>query len=251
MSSSCSTPARLKDRRILITGAASGIGRATAELFAQHGAALVLVDRDKVALESCAVGGGVSRQVADLAQPTEITSAIAAGAQHIGGLDGVVNCAGITAVSSIGSMKLELWERVLRINLTAPYLVCQAALPWLCMHPSATIVNIASGQALLPDVPGASAYCASKGGLVAFSKALAAELAPRIRVNVVCPGLVETAMTTSLLADRKSEEIVSRYALRRAARARELAEAILFLSCAESSFVTGAALAVDGGRTFH
>jgi NAD(P)-dependent dehydrogenase (short-subunit alcohol dehydrogenase family) len=104
---------------------------------------------------------------------------------------------------------------------------------------------IASGQGLLPNTPNTTAYTASKGGVVNLTRALAAELAPSIRVNSVCPGLVDTPMTAGLERD------VSRYALKRMADPMEIAQAILFLTSAESSFVTGAALAVDGGRTFH
>jgi NAD(P)-dependent dehydrogenase (short-subunit alcohol dehydrogenase family) len=111
--------------------------------------------------------------------------------------------------------------------------------------PSATIVNIASGQGLLPNVPNNAAYAASKGGVVNLTRALAAELAPTIRVNSVCPGMVDTPMTSGLERD------VSRYALKRIADPLEIAQAILFLTGTESSFITGAALAVDGGRTFH
>ena len=133
---------------------------------------------------------------------------------------------------------------MLEVNLTGTYIVVRCALPWLARAPFATIVNIASGQSLLPT-PNLTAYAASKGGVVNLTRALAAELAPAIRVNSVCPGLVDTPMTAGLERD------VSRYALERMADPLEIAQAILFLTGTESSFVTGAALAIDGGRTFH
>ncbi|MBV8094007.1 MAG: SDR family oxidoreductase, partial [Acetobacteraceae bacterium] len=118
-------------------------------------------------------------------------------------------------------------------------------LPWLKKAPLAMIVNIASGQGLVPNTPNMTAYAASKGGVVNLTRALAAELAPSIRVNSVCPGMVDTPMTTGLQRE------VDRYAMKRIAEPLEIAQAILFLTSAESSFVTGAALAVDGGGTFH
>jgi len=121
----------------------------------------------------------------------------------------------------------------------------RCCLPWLIKASFATIVNIASGQGLLPNNPGMTAYAASKGGVVNLTRALAAELAPSIRVNSVCPGMVDTPMTAGLERD------LDRYALGRIAEPLEIAQAILFLTSTESSFVTGAALAIDGGRTFH
>jgi len=137
------------------------------------------------------------------------------------------------------------WQRVLDVNLTGTYIVVRGSLPWLLKAPSATIVNIASGQGLLPNVPNNTAYAASKGGVVNLTRALAAELAPSIRANSICPGMVDTPMTAGLQRE------VDRNAMKRIADPLEIAQAILFLTGTESSFVTGAALAVDGGRTFH
>jgi NAD(P)-dependent dehydrogenase (short-subunit alcohol dehydrogenase family) len=137
------------------------------------------------------------------------------------------------------------WQLVLGVNLTGTYIVVRCCLPWLVKAPFATIVNIASGQGLLPNTPNMTAYAASKGGVVNLTRALAAEFAPSIRVNSVCPGLVDTPMTAGLQRE------IDRYALKRIAEPLEIAQAILFLTGTESSFVTGAALAIDGGRTFH
>src|SRR4051794_2922259 len=131
------------------------------------------------------------------------------------------------------------------VNLTGIYIVVRCCLPWLAKATGATIVNIASGQGLLPNTPDMTAYAASKGGVVNLTRALAAELAPAIRVNSICPGMVNTPMTMGGQGD------VTPYALKRVAEPLEIAHAILFLTGGESSFVTGAALAVDGGRTFH
>lgn len=245
---------RLAGRRVLITGAASGIGRATAELFAAEGAAVALLDRDAAALaEVAAATGGTALEV-DLLDEAAILAAIEKAATAMGGIDGLVNCAGIAGSMPLDTLDRETWDRFVAINLTAPYILCRAALPHLRTRKGATIVNIASGQALLPNAPGIAAYAASKAGLVAFTKALGAELSPQVRANIVAPGIVDTPMVRSVLggyANPDDAPFVQQYAMKRVAQPRELAEAILFLTSDASSYVTGTVLAVDGGRTYH
>ena len=236
---------RLQGRRILITGAASGIGQRTAELFAAEGAALSLLDCDRRRLASVVRETGGTAVEADVTQEPSVIRAVEQGAGAMGGIDGVVNAAGIVIHGSVLDVGLADWKLVLDVNLTGTYIVVRCCLPWLAKAPFATIVNIASGQGLLPNNPGMTAYAASKGGVVNLTRALAAELAPSIRVNSVCPGMVDTPMTAGLERD------LDRYALGRIAEPLEIAQAILFLTSTESSFVTGAALAIDGGRTFH
>ena len=239
---------RLAGRRILITGAASGIGRRTAELFAAEGAVLTLLDCNRDGLADVARETRGLSVTADVTQEAAVADAVEQAAAVMGGIDGMVNAAGIVIHGSVLDVGVASWQRVLDVNLTGIYIVVRCCLPWLVKAPSATIVNIASGQGLLPNTPNMTAYAASKGGVVNLTRALAAELAPPIRVNSVCPGMVNTPMTAGLTRDA---EWMSRYAFRRVADPLEIAQAILFLTSAESSFVTGAALAVDGGRTFH
>lgn len=244
----------LAGRRVLLTGAASGIGRATAKLLRDEGAQLGLIDCNAEGLAAVAADTDSKIAVVDLYNEPAIGPAVTQLAEQLDGLDGVVNCAGVGAGVLLEKLDAATWGRVLAINLTAPYAICRAALPWLRAAKQATIVNIASAQALLPNTPGVSAYAASKGGLVTFTKALAAELAPSIRANVICPGVVETPMTEPLLKGHGSPDdapFVKQYALKRVAQPGELAQAILFLTSAASSFITGATLAVDGGRSFH
>lgn len=245
---------RLTGRKMLVTGAASGIGRATAELFIREGAVAALLDVAAGRLAEVAEACGGKPVTIDLADVSSIAQAVDTAAAALGGLDGVVNCAGIAGGAVLDELDIGTWNRFVAVNLTAPYAICHAALPYLRQAKRATIVNIASGQALLPNAAGIAAYAATKGGLVTFTKAIANDLAPRIRANVIAPGLVETPMTERMLAgysDPNDAPAVAQYALKRVAKPEEVAEAILFLSSDASSYVTGTVLAVDGGRTYH
>lgn len=245
---------RLAGRRIIVTGAASGIGKAIAELFRREGAALALIDRDGDGLASAARAIDALPLTLDLAEASGIAPTVDHAAREMGGLDGVVNCAAYSVATSLEHSTLDYWSKAMAVNLTAPYLLCQAALPHLRKAPVATIVNIASGMGILPNSPNNTAYSATKGGLIAFSKSLAAELAPDVRVNVVAPGVTNTPMAAPLFKGYNNPNDapwVQQYALKRIAEPIEIAQAALFLTSAESSYVTGIALAADGGRTFH
>jgi NAD(P)-dependent dehydrogenase (short-subunit alcohol dehydrogenase family) len=240
-----SSARRLERRRIVVTGAAAGIGRAVAHLFAREGAALALFDRDADGLAVTAAETGSAAFPLDITDEESVTSATDGAASALEGIDGLVNCAGIMHRGLMSDVPVEQWRRVLDINLTGTYMVSRACLPLLQQGTGSTIVNLASGQGLLPNSPGYTAYAASKGGIITLTRALAAELAPQVRVNSVCPGMVDTAM-----ADGYRENAVH-YALQRLATPDEIAQVILFLTSGDSSYVTGTALAADGGRTFH
>lgn len=247
----------LAGRRVLITGAARGIGRATLERFVREGAAIVAIDRDGHTLEAtCAEvarsGAKIMSYAADVANEAAVETATEVGMRFLGGLDGVVNCAGIDLIADIERMSAADWNKILSVNLTAPVLVMRACYPHLRANSSGTIVNVSSGAGLSPLMH-RTAYCASKAGLQMASKALAIEAAPfGIRVNCVCPGAVETSLFRESIDSAATYEAVkTRYALKRVAEPHEIAAAILWLTSAESSYVTGTAMAVDGGRTFH
>jgi NAD(P)-dependent dehydrogenase (short-subunit alcohol dehydrogenase family) len=246
---------RLAGRRVLVTGAASGIGLATARLFQREGARVAMLDRDGAALTKAA-GDGAAALVCDVAEEGQVRAAVAQAAAALGGLDGVVNSAGIDLMRPFEQMTAAEWARILAVDLTGPMLVCHAALPALRQAGRGTIVNIASGAALRP-LEHRTAYCAAKAGLVMFGKALAVDLAAdHIRVNAICPGIIDTPLFRSSwtgAADPEAElaRILERYVIRRPGEPEEIAQAALYLTGDESSFVTGAALAVDGGRTFH
>jgi NAD(P)-dependent dehydrogenase (short-subunit alcohol dehydrogenase family) len=241
---------RLQGRRIAITGGASGIGRATAALFAAQGAKVAVLDRTIPE----AAGNGLPAFACDVSSESDVAAAVGQAAEALGGLDGLVNAAGIFHPNTLEETPLPMWQSVMAVNLTGTYLVCRAALPFLRRSGDASIVNIASGVGLLPTGPGSAAYVVSKGGVIALTRVLALEAAPTVRVNAICPGAVETPMTEGTLRDESGavrSSVVRRYALQRPSSPDELANAILFLTSSDASSITGISLAVDGGRTFH
>jgi len=239
------TGMRLQGRRIVVTGAGSGIGKATALLFAREGAALALLDRDPRSVDETAQQTGGRAFQADITDEDSVATAVTGAGAALGGLDGLVNAAGIMHTGPMAEMVTSTWRKVVEVNLLGTYVVSHACLRYFASATGATIVNIASAAGLLPNAPGLTAYAASKGGVVNLTRAMAAELAPQIRVNSVCPGMVDTPMAEGFRNN------VGNYALKRIADPEEIARVILFLTSAESSYVTGAALAADGGRSFH
>jgi NAD(P)-dependent dehydrogenase (short-subunit alcohol dehydrogenase family) len=198
---------------------------------------------------------GLAAAPADVTITSEVDAAVAHAAQALGGIDGVVCCAGIDLERPLADLQDAEWQRTIAVNLTGPMVVSRAALPHLRDN-GGTVVIIASAAGLMP-LRERSAYCAAKAGAIMLAKALALELAAhRIRVNAVCPGAVDTPLFRSSWETKPDPratytEIETRYALRRVAAPREIADAVLWLTSDESSYVTGAAIAVDGGRSFH
>lgn len=236
---------RLAGRKFVVTGGAAGIGNAIAKLFLSEGATVSLFDRSSEIVLPAADAGRCKAFHADVTDAPAVERAVAEAAAFMGGIDGVVNAAGIMAQGSITDMSVAEWRRIIEVNLFGTYTVARTCVPWLQKSPGATIVNIASAQGLLSNAPALTAYATSKGAVVTFTRSLAADQAPGIRVNCVCPGMVDTQMADGY------RQNVGNYALKRLADPLEIAKAVLFLSSEDSSYVTGAALSVDGGRSFH
>ena len=238
---------QLNGRRIVVTGAASGMGRAIASLFVAEGAAVAMLDRNEPGVIAAAndIGGvGLACDVADRALTAK---AIAKAASTLGGLDGVVNAAGVLDIAPFKQLSPESWDRMLAVNLTGPFNVIRAALPMLEAAARATIVNIASTSALMP-MDGTSGYSASKAGLLMFTKCLAMDLGPNIRANTICPGVIKTEMTRYLWENADhSSRAADRVALNRLGEVDDVARAALFFTSRDSAFTTGAWLPVDGG----
>lgn len=242
----------LTGRRILITGAASGIGLASARLFAREGARLALLDMNAGALEPVVEGLSATGHTADIADPAAAGRAVGAAVEALGGLDGLVHCAAIADRHKLAGLPLDQWQRLLAVNLTGTFALCQAAIvPLSRAGEGATIAAVASASGLLPSTAG-GAYGATKAGVAMLLKYLAIELAPVVRVNSVAPGMVDTPMSMAAADPATRQADAARtYALQRPARPEEIAEALLFLTSWRSSYITGACIAVDGGRSFH
>lgn len=242
---------KLRDRRILITGAASGMGQAIAGLFAEEGARLALLDRNADGVEEVAGALKAHGFGCDVSDRAGVSDVVGKAAGVLGGLDGVINAAGILDVTPFAELKPESFDRMLAVNLTGPFNIIQAALPFLRAAQRGTIVNIASVSGLMP-MPGTGGYSASKAGLVMLTKCLAMDLGPNIRANSICPGVIKTEMTRYLWENPEhTERAASRVALQRLGLTEDVARAALFFSTEDSGFTTGAALPVDGGFSWR
>jgi len=237
----------------IVTGAASGMGRATALLFAREGARVAAVDVRREGVEEV-VGeiekdGGEARAFTlDVSDAKAIAETIDAIAKQFGGIDIIVNNAGIAAFAPLDNERYdEIWARVLAINLTAHRRIVRAALPHLRKSAAARIVNIASTEAL-GATPQDSAYAAAKAGVAGLTRAMAVDLGPEgIIVNCICPGPINTGMTKAIPDDHKVIFAKRRTALRRYGEPEEVAHVTLSLCLPAASYITGAVIPVDGG----
>ncbi len=239
----------------IVTGAASGMGRATARLFADEGANVAALDINADALaevtgEIEAAGRPVRGWQLDLADKDAVERVIGAVADTFGGIDILINNAGIGAGGAIDSDNYEAtWQRGFDVLLTAHVRTIRAALPWLRQSDGARIVNIASTEGLGATKYG-SAYSAAKTGVIGLTRSLAVEFgAEGITVNCICPGPIRTGMTDAIPEASKQEYARRRVALKRYAEPEEVAHATLSLVLPAASFITGVALPVDGGLT--
>ena len=237
----------------MVTGAGSGIGRATAQRLAAEGARLAISDMNPQGLaETLATlpGEGHHSQVFDVSLPSACRGAVQAAREHFGRLDVLCNIAGFAKANHLADISDEDWQRMVAVNLSGVFFLCQAAMPHL-LETRGCIVNMASSAALVGQAYNTS-YCATKGGVMMLSKALAVEFAGRgVRVNAICPGAVNTPLAATFkLPDNADMTLVGRLSpLTAQAEPEEIAAAIAYLACDEARFVTGEALSIDGGQT--
>jgi NAD(P)-dependent dehydrogenase (short-subunit alcohol dehydrogenase family) len=247
----------LEGRGALVTGATSGIGHATALRFAEAGARVALVGRDAEGLRRAASGvaerGGEAFEIqADVTVEAHARRAVETAAEHLGGLDVLVNAAGIIANGTVETTPLAEWDAMMNVNLRSVFHLMQLALPHLERRPG-NVVNVSSVTGLRA-FPGVLAYCVSKAGVDQLTRCAALELAPRgVRVNAVNPGVVVTevhkrgGMSEEKYADFL-EHSKTTHPLGRVGQAEEVADLILFLASDRASWITGATYSIDGGR---
>lgn len=246
----------LQDRGVLLTGCVANIGRAAAMLFAAEGARLCLADIDAAgattARDAAALGAEAHFEAADVSNGADMQRLIESAHRRLGRLDVVVSNAGIQRAGGVTEFAEEDWDALMAVNPRSCFLAAKHAVPLMRDAGGGVIVHMAS-LAGLHGGPGLTGYSASKGAIVAFTKALAAEVAPAgIRVNALCPGWVDTAFNQPAIdhiggPDSLSRAIQASVPLGRQAQPREIAAALLFLASDASSYMTGQALAVDGG----
>lgn len=248
---------RLSGKIAMITGAASGIGLATALRFAEEGATVVLADinralLDKALAEVCGISAGHRIAYLDVSSESQWIAALAEVDSAFGRLDILVNNAGFGRFRSIADTTLDEWRATLAVNLDSVFLGTKYAMPLLARSGRGAIVNMSSIRGLTAG-PNAGAYCAAKAGVRLFSKVTALECAAAgngVRVNSVHPGHVETPLTAPAYANPElAREFLAHTPLGRFAQPREVAEAMLFLASDESSYMTGSELVIDGGIT--
>jgi len=245
---------RFDGKAVLVTGAAAGIGRATALRLAAEGARVACADVDlagaRDAADAIRAAAGTAAAVGcDVSDAEACDAAVAQAARDLGRLDALCNIAGIAMQGHATELATEQWNRVIAVNLSGTFFMCRAAIPHL-LETRGNIVNMASAAGLV-GVAYSAGYCASKGGVVLLTRALAVEFAHRgLRVNCVCPGGVDTALTRAVRFPSDAEpRLLGRMMLApQIAKPEDVAAAIAYLASDEACYVNGAALAIDGGQ---
>jgi 3-oxoacyl-[acyl-carrier protein] reductase len=228
-------------QRVIVTGAASGIGLATARAFIKAGA-LVL------GLDVADLPEDVPGLAVDVADTDAVGKGVAQACARLGGLDCLVNCAGVEHDSPLAGLDVAALDRMFAVNLRGPILVARAALPFIA--PGGCIINLASELAYLGRA-GASGYCATKGGILSLTRSWARELGPKIRVNAVAPGPIDTPLLNYEGMSAALQKAETGNPMGRIGQPEEVASVILFLASPAASFITGQCYSVDGGAAMH
>lgn len=244
---------RLKNKVAIITGGGSGIGRATCLLFAREGAKVVVADYvaesgNETVRQIKAAGGEAVFVQADVSKSADVQNMIGATVRNYGRVDVLFNNAGIEGPSSkLANLKEEDWDRVIAIDLTSVFLGIKYAIQEMLKQGGGVILSTASVAGMV-GFPGSGAYAAAKAGVINLTRLAALEYAEKnIRVNCICPGVIETPMVDRVVGERPRERIVRTEPMGRLGRPEEIANAALFLASDESSFATGAPFIIDGG----
>lgn len=249
----------LSNKVAIVTGASSGIGRAAAHLFASEGASLVLVARRRAELNDLllqieGIGGQAVAVAGDVKEEATAKHAVRAAVSAFGGLDISFNNAGtLGAMGPTPEISVANWQDTVDTNLTSAFIGAKYQIPEMLNRGSGSVIFTSTFVGHTVGFPGAAAYAASKGGLIGLTQALAAEFGPRsIRVNALLPGGTDTAMAQEMNGTPEAmAQVASLHALKRIAKPEELAQAALFLASEAASFMTGAAMLVDGGVSIN
>jgi NAD(P)-dependent dehydrogenase (short-subunit alcohol dehydrogenase family) len=247
---------KLKDKAVIVTGATSGMGRAVALLFAREGASVLASGRDPrrgatLVAEVRSLGGRAEFSAGDVSMPETNERLVEECVRMFGGLDVAVACAGALGLGSVTEVSVENWRRTLSVNLDAVFYLLRSAVPAIQGRGGGSLVVVGS-IAAFKGFPNHAAYCASKGALLALVRQVAMDVGPSIRINLLCPGPVDTPLIWESAAAFPEPatavaDVARRTVLKRLGRPEDVARAALFLASSDSAWITGSALTIDGG----
>ena len=239
----------LAGKRVLITGGAGGIGTATAARFLEEGARVVVLDRDPTALSrlSSALSSLAGTIRADVAEPDEVARALEEMGDLLGGVDILINNAGISIRHGFLDIRPEDWREVMEVNLNGVFFAAQQAARRMLEGNGGVILNMGSTNGLM-GYPNYADYNASKAGVIELTRTMALELGPKVRVNAICPGFILTPMQAAEYTDQMQSEFAAKLPLNRLGRPEDVAALFAFLASDDAAFITGQCFVIDGGE---